>query len=69
MRNVIMIRPVPELVSIPVEKAVYCESCRTISTSVGKRCGLCGSERIVELAPLLTGPWNPGPLPAMALAA
>lgn len=69
MRNVVMIRRQPELVSIPVEKAVYCENCTTISTSVGRRCGLCGSERIIELAPLLTGPWNPGPLPAMAIAA
>lgn len=68
MRNVVMIRPDLGLVSIPVEKAVYCRSCAMVSTSIG-RCGLCGSERIVELTPLLKGPWDPGPDPAIALAA
>jgi hypothetical protein len=69
MRNVTMIRKEPGLVSIPVEKAVYCENCRTVSSSRGKRCGLCGSERIVELASLFTNPWDPGPTSAAALAA
>ena len=55
MRNVTMIRKESELISIPVEKAVYCENCETVSTSASKRCGLCGSEQIVDLAPLLTG--------------
>ena len=68
MRNVTMIRLEPGLVSIPVESAVYCRTCETISTSVG-RCGLCGSERIIELASLFTAPWDPGPTPAVALAA
>ena len=69
MRNVLMIRQEPGLVVIPVEKAVYCETCETVSTSSGKRCGLCGSESIVELAPLVGGPWDPGPAPALAMAA
>jgi hypothetical protein len=69
MRNVIMIRREPDLVSIPVEKAVYCESCRMISNSVGRRCGLCGSERMIELGPLFSNPWDPDPVPAVALAA
>jgi hypothetical protein len=69
MRNVEMIRREPGLVSIPVEKAVYCENCETVSTSTGKRCGLCGSERTVELAPLFDGPRGPNPAPAAALAA
>jgi hypothetical protein len=68
MRNVQMIRTEPGLVSIPVEKAVYCENCETVSTSGGKRCGLCGSERIVELAGLFLGPSGPGAPPASALA-
>ena len=68
MRNVTMIRSQPGLVSIPVERAVYCQACETISTSVAC-CGLCGSERIVELALLLSNPWDPDPAPAMALAA
>lgn len=69
MRNVTMIRPEPGLVSIPVEKAVFCESCETVSTSSQKRCGVCGSERITELAPLVTSPWDPEPTPAAARAA
>jgi hypothetical protein len=69
MRNVLMIRKEPGLVSIPVEKAVYCESCETVSTSTQRRCGLCGSEEIVELAPLFSGPMDPSPVPVAALAA
>jgi hypothetical protein len=69
MRNVVMIRQKPGLVFIPVEKAVYCRNCDTVSTSGGERCGLCGSERILDLAPLLSGPWEPSPTPAVALAA
>jgi hypothetical protein len=68
MRNVVMIRPDPALVSIPVEKALYCRGCDMVSSSIG-RCGLCGSDRIVELAPLVSNPWDPGPVPAVALAA
>ena len=64
MRNIQMIRQEPGLVSIPVEKAVYCENCETVSTSTRQRCGLCGSERIVELAPLFSGPFDPGTPPA-----
>lgn len=68
MRNVTMIRSKPRLVSIPVEHAVYCQACKTISTSVG-RCGLCGSEGIIELASLLSIPRDPEPAPVIALAA
>jgi hypothetical protein len=69
MRNVRMIRTEPGLVSIPLEKAVYCENCKTVSSSSGQRCGLCGSEHIVRLAPLMPGPLDPSPVPAVALAA
>ncbi len=69
MRNIQMIRKEPGLVSIPVEKAVYCENCEKISNSAWRRCGLCGSEKIVEIAPLFGGPSDPGPTPAAALAA
>jgi hypothetical protein len=64
MRNVMMIRPEPGLVSIPLEQAVYCQSCEMISTSARQRCGLCGSERIVELALFFSGPSGPGSPPA-----
>jgi hypothetical protein len=69
MRNVTMIRTEPGLISIPVERAVYCESCETVSTSAQRRCGVCGSDHIMELAPLVMSPWDPGPAPAAALAA
>ena len=67
MHNVQMIRNEPGLVSIPVEKAVYCENCEKVSNSAWRRCGLCGSEKIVEIAPLLGGPSGPGPAPATVL--
>ena len=68
MRNVQMIRKEPGLVSIHVEKAVYCDNCETVSTSAWNRCGLCGSERIVELAPIVSGPFDPGSPPSAAFA-
>jgi hypothetical protein len=69
MRNVVMIRHEPGLVSIPVENAVYCETCETVSTSSGRRCGVCGSEDIARLVPPNPGPWDPSPAPAAVLAA
>lgn len=69
MRNVTMIRTEPGLVSVPIERAVFCENCEMVSNSNMRRCGLCGSEQIMELAPLVTPPWDPGPAPAAALAA
>lgn len=67
MRNVRMIRTEPGLVWIRLEKAVYCETCETVSTSSGRRCGLCGSAEIVRL--IATKPWDPSPAPATASAA
>lgn len=69
MRNVLMIRREPGLVFIPVESAVYCRNCETVSTSSGRRCGLCGSEEIARLVPPNPEPWNPSPAPATDLAA
>jgi hypothetical protein len=68
MRNVAMIRPEPGLVSIPLEKAVYCDGCRMISSSTRRRCGLCGSERMVGLATLFAGPPDPWPPPPTSFA-
>ncbi len=42
MRNVRMLRPEPNLVSIPVEEAIYCENCETVTNSHRERCGRCG---------------------------
>lgn len=69
MRNVRMIRTEPGLVWIRLEKAVYCETCETVSTSSGRRCGLCGSEEIVRLATTKPEPRDPSPAPAVVLAA
>lgn len=66
MRKVQMIRSEPGLIAIPLERAMYCENCATVSTSNGCRCGVCGSEEIAELALLLFGPPNPMPPPAAA---
>jgi hypothetical protein len=56
MRNVRMLRPEPNLVSIPVEEAIYCENCETVTNSHRERCGRCGSDRILRLAALIDGP-------------
>jgi hypothetical protein len=69
MCNVQMIRKEQGLVSIPLETAVYCENCEKVSNSAWRRCGICGSEGIVELAPMFGGPSDPVPSPASAVAA
>ena len=70
MCNVRMIRTEPGLVSIPLEKAVYCENCTMVSSSARQRCG---SMRVgagsSDWLPLIPEPWDPGPAPALALAA
>jgi hypothetical protein len=63
MCNVQMIRKELGLVSIPLERAVFCENCESVSNSAWSRCGSCGSDKLLELAPLLGGPWEPGPTP------
>lgn len=69
MCNVQMIRPERGLVSIPVQKAIYCENCERVSNSAWHRCGLCGSEAIVELVSVFVEPSDPNPTPpATALA-
>jgi hypothetical protein len=69
MCNVRMIRTEPDLVSIPLEKAIYCENCRMVSSSNQQRCGLCGSERITRVTLFVSAPWDPDPVPALALVA
>ena len=56
MRNVRMLRPEPNLISIPLEQAIYCENCETVTNSRRERCGRCGSERVLRLAALIDGP-------------
>lgn len=40
---------------IPLEYAVYCEACHTVSNSRPSECRLCGSDRVVRLEPILDG--------------
>jgi hypothetical protein len=69
MRNVQMIRMEPGLIWIPLERAVLCKNCRTVSTSVARRCGLCGSEQISRLTSDDPDPSRPSPALGAALAA
>jgi hypothetical protein len=67
MRNVQMLHTEPKFVSIPVEQAIYCENCETVSNSSNSRCGVCGSEAITRLSKLIGGtPDGPGSGPAPA---
>ena len=56
MRNVRMLRPEPNLISIPLEQAIYCENCETVTNSHRERCGRCGSERVLRLTALIDEP-------------
>jgi len=67
MPHVRMLRSEPNLVSIPVEEAIYCENCETVMNSHHERCGRCGSKRILRLAALIDGPPS-GPDSGPALA-
>lgn len=67
MRNVKMLRTEANFFSIPVEQAIYCENCETVSNSARRRCGVCGSEAIFSLITLIDGP-PPGPSAGSAAA-
>ncbi len=67
MRNVKMLRTEANFVSVPVEQAIYCENCETVSNSTRRRCGVCGSEAIFSLTTLIDGP-PPGPSAGPAAA-
>jgi len=43
----------PEICSIPLGQAVYCENCETISNSRPYRCGVCDSEAVLRVEPIL----------------
>jgi hypothetical protein len=70
MRNVKMLHTEPNFVSIPVEEAIYCETCHKVSNSTNSRCGSCGSSDISSLTILLDGPPSgpeSGPAPSICL--
>jgi hypothetical protein len=51
MCNVRMIRTEPGLVSIPLEKAVYCVNCRMVSSSARQRVVSAGRRGLPEWLP------------------
>ena len=65
MAEISILRPKRNLISIPVNEAVYCESCSCVSNSVGGCCGLCGNMTLpsecVLLNRLFLGDFNLSP--------
>jgi hypothetical protein len=59
MPKVVEIRAEPAICSIPLHLAIYCENCNTISNSRPYRCGVCGSEAVLRVEPILNR--NPEP--------
>jgi hypothetical protein len=53
MAKVLEIRTQPAICSIPLHQAVYCENCNGISNSRPYRCGVCGSEAVLRVEPIL----------------
>jgi hypothetical protein len=56
MCQVKLIRPGHSLVTIPIDKAIYCKKCRNITNSPYERCGRCGSEFVLRVAILVDQP-------------
>jgi hypothetical protein len=67
MGQISILRPKRNLVSIPVDEAVYCESCAWVSNSVGGCCGRCGNIPVWPLAEFVPQPPR-SPLPGAASA-
>jgi len=65
MGEISILRPKRNLVSIPVNEAVYCESCASVSNSSGGCCALCGNISVWALAELVPQP-PMGPHPGSA---
>ena len=53
MQKVVEIRTEPAIRSIPLHQAIYCENCNTISNARPYRCGVCGSEAVLRVEPIL----------------
>jgi hypothetical protein len=58
----------PELVSMPLSRAVLCTNCERVSNSRHQRCDVCGSGAILALAAVLGSP-DPRPPEPPPLAA
>jgi len=59
MAKVIELYAETAICSIPLQQTVYCENCNTISNSRPYRCGVCGSEAVLRVEPILNR--NPEP--------
>ena len=59
MATIIDFRAEPTIFSIPLQLAVYCENCVTISNSRLCRCEVCGSESVLRVEPIFNR--NPDP--------
>ena len=53
MPKVVEIRTESAICSIPLHQAIYCENCNTISNSRPYRYGVCGSEAVLRVEPIL----------------
>src|SRR5215472_6408914 len=53
MAKIVEIRAEPLIYSIPLAQAVFSENCVTVSNSRPDRCGVCGSEAVLRLEPIL----------------
>ena len=53
MAKAIPIHSEPLICSIPLKLAVFCENCETISNSRPHRCGVCDSEALLRVEPIL----------------
>ena len=60
----------PELISMPLSRAMLCTNCERVSNSRQLRCGVCGSNIVLALATVLGGedPTPPEPTPSAAFA-
>jgi hypothetical protein len=56
MCQVRLLRPEHRLVCIPVERAVYCENCASITNSPSECCGRCGCGSVLHLASMIDQP-------------
>ena len=63
MAKVIVLRAEQVIYSIPLQQAVYCENCATVSNSRPFRCGVCGSAAVLRVEPIFNR--DPDP-PALA---
>jgi hypothetical protein len=67
-RRIAMFDGDPELISMPLSRAMLCTNCERVSNSRQLRCGVCGSDAVLALATVLgrEDPAPPEPTPPVA---